>query len=179
MIPNILSLITFLPLLGMIFVVLTPDRNIKTIRWGSVIFSLLPLGLSLIAFSSYDLAKVGGHDASQFQLTEGPYVWFPQINATYHLGVDGISLPLVVLTTFLTPLAMLISFHIQKGVKAFYALFFLLETAVIGAFVSLDLSRPVAALFVLAIAALTACLVCFLREVYLASEAERARVIGS
>ncbi len=139
MIPNILSLITFLPLLGMILVVLTPDRNIKTIRWGSVIFSLLPLGLSLIAFSSYDLAKVAGHDASQFQLTEGPYVWFPQINATYHLGVDGISLPLVVLTTFLTPLAMLISFHIQKGVKAFYALFFLLETAVIGAFVSLDL----------------------------------------
>ncbi len=55
----------------------------------------------------------------------------------------------------------------------------LIGTAFLGAFVSLDLSRPVAALFVLAIAALTACLVYLLREVYLASQTERARFIGS
>lgn len=132
MIPNILSILTFLPLLGMVLVLLTPDRAKNTIRWGSVLFSLLPLALSIMVWAGYDI-KQGG-----FQFVEKA-VWFPQINSVYHLGVDGISLPLVVLTCFLTPLAMLMSFTVDKSVRAFYALFFLLETATLGVFVSLDL----------------------------------------
>ncbi|MCX7939483.1 MAG: NADH-quinone oxidoreductase subunit M, partial [Thermoflexales bacterium] len=129
---NILSIITFLPLLGMLLVLLTPPRAVRTIQWGSIAFSLIPLALSVVLFFSYDQSKGG------FQFVESA-TWFPQINATYKLGIDGISLPLVVLTTFLTPLAMIISTSIEKNPKAYYALFFLLETTVLGVFVSLDL----------------------------------------
>jgi NADH-quinone oxidoreductase subunit M len=132
MIPNILSVITFLPLVGMILVLITPERLKNTIRWGSVVFSLLPFGLSLMLLAGYDQAAGG------FQFNEQA-VWFPQVNASYKMGVDGISIPLIVLTTFLTPTAMLISFHVEKNIKAFFALFFLLEAATIGVFSSLDL----------------------------------------
>ena len=132
MIPNILSILTFLTLIGMVLVLLTPERSKNTIRWGSVLFSLLPLALSIIAWASYDMKQSG------FQFVEKA-VWFPQINSVYQVGVDGISLPLVVLTCFLTPLAMLMSFTVDKSVRAFFALFFLLETATLGVFVSLDL----------------------------------------
>ncbi len=130
----ILSAITFLPLVGMLLVLVTPGKNKGLIRWGAVAFSLLPFGLSIVLLVSAHFFPPQG-----IFLFEEKYAWFPQVNATYHLGVDGLSMPLVVLTTFLTPLALLISMSVEKDVKAYYALFFLLETAVIGAFVSLDL----------------------------------------
>lgn len=116
----------------MIMVLLTPQRAKNAIRWGSVLFSLMPLALAVMLFAGYDQSKGG------FQFIEQA-IWFPQINATYKLGVDGISLPLILLTCFLTPLAMIISFAVEKGVKAFFALFFLLQTATLGVFASLDL----------------------------------------
>lgn len=131
---NLLSAITFLPLLGMALVLVTPGDRKGLIRWGSVVFSLLPFGLSIIL-----LVAAHQFPPQGIFLFEERYAWFPQVNASYHLGVDGLSMPLVVLTTFLTPLALLISMSVQKDVKAYYALFFLLETAVVGAFVSLDL----------------------------------------
>jgi NADH-quinone oxidoreductase subunit M len=132
MIPNILSVITFLPLVGMVLVLLTPAKQVNLIRWGSVLFSTLVLAVAAVLWAGYDSAT--GH----FQFIESA-VWFPQINASYKLGVDGISIPLIMLTAFLTPLAMLISFHVEKNVKMYFALFFLLEMATIGVFVSLDL----------------------------------------
>lgn len=88
---NILSVITFLPLIGMVLVLLTPSRSVRLIRWSSIAFSLIPLALSVIVWVSYNQAQ-GGY---QFQES---VVWFPQINATYKVGVDGISLPLLALT---------------------------------------------------------------------------------
>ncbi len=132
MIPNILSIITFLPLIGMALVLVTPANQVRVIRWGSVLFSTLVLGAAIVMWAGY---VPGG---PRFQYIE-QMTWFPQINASYHVGVDGISIPLIVLTAFLTPLAMLISFHVEKGVKAYFALFFLLEFATLGVFVSLDL----------------------------------------
>lgn len=129
-----LSAITFLPLLGMLLVLVTPGRYKNLIRWGSVVFSLLPFGLSIMLLVATHFFPPQG-----IFLFEEKYAWFPQVNATYHLGVDGLSMPLVALTTFLTPLALLISMSVEKDVKAYYALFLLLETAVVGAFVSLDL----------------------------------------
>jgi NADH-quinone oxidoreductase subunit M len=132
MIPNILSIITFLPLVGMILVLLTPANQVKVIRWGSVMFSTLVLAMTLLLWATYDST------AGRFQFIE-QMPWFPQVNASFKLGVDGISLPLIVLTAFLTPLSMLISFHVEKNVKAYFALFFLLEMATLGVFSSLDL----------------------------------------
>lgn len=130
---NLLSLITFLPLVGMVLVLLAPSQNKKLIQWGSVAFSLLPLGLAIYVWAAYDNSKGG------FQFVEQMPNWFPQINASYKVGVDGISLPLVVLNAFLTPLAMLISMSVEKAIKPFYALIFLFETATAGVFVSVDL----------------------------------------
>jgi NADH-quinone oxidoreductase subunit M len=132
MIPNILSVLVALPLIGMVLVLLTPARLTGTIRWGSVAFSTLILGVSLIMWAGYDGTRGGVQFIEKAE-------WFPQVNAVYHVAVDGLSIPLIVLTAFLTPLAMLISFHVTKGVKAFFALFFLLEMATIGVFVSYDL----------------------------------------
>jgi NADH-quinone oxidoreductase subunit M len=129
---NLLSIITFLPLVGMLLVLLTPGSAVKVIRWGSVLFSLSVLALSIVLWAGFSIGQSG------FQFVER-YEWFPQINASYHIGIDGLSLPLVLLTAFLTPLALLISFHVEKNVKAFFALFFLLQSATFGVFVSLDL----------------------------------------
>lgn len=129
---NLLTLITFTPLIGMILVLLAPSNRPNVIRWGAVAFSMVPLALTIVMWVGYDNA-VGGYQFRE-QAT-----WFPQINASYKLGVDGISIPLMVLNAFLMPLAMLMSFSVQKAVKAYYALFFLLETAVFGVFGSLDL----------------------------------------
>ncbi len=116
----------------MALVLITPGRYTRLIQWGSIAFSLIPLGLSIYLWAAYDTQAAG------FQFTQHA-VWFPQVNASYYVGVDGISLPLIVLTCLLQPLAMLMSLSIERGVKAFFALFFLLETAVLGCFVSLDL----------------------------------------
>ncbi len=129
---NLLTVITFTPLIGMALVLLTPQHRARLIQWGSIAFSLIPLGLAILMWAGYDTAQGG------FQFREQA-VWFPQVNASYHVGVDGISMPLIVLTTFLQPLALLMSLRIERGVKAFFALFFLLETAVLGCFVALDL----------------------------------------
>ena len=129
---NLLSLITFLPLLGMVLVLVVPAERTKLIQWGSVAFSLIPFALSLVLWAAFDKAS------SNFQFVENAK-WFPQINASYKVGVDGISLPLVILNAFLTPLAMLISMRIEKAIKPFYALLFLFEAATAGVFISLDL----------------------------------------
>ncbi len=132
MIPNILSIITFLPLVGLVLVLLTPSNQVKVIRWGSVAFATLVFGATVLLWAGYDQA------VGRFQFVEEA-VWFPQVRAVYKLGVDGISIPLIMLTAFLTPLAMLISFHVEKNIKAYFALFFLLELATLGVFMSLDL----------------------------------------
>jgi NADH-quinone oxidoreductase subunit M len=129
---NILTVITLLPVLGMILVLLTPSKSTNVIKWGSIAFSLIPLALSVVVWLNYDQTR------GSYQFIES-MVWFPQVNATYKVGVDGISLPLVALTCFLTPLAMIISTSVDKGIKAYFALFFLLEASVIGVFISLDL----------------------------------------
>jgi NADH-quinone oxidoreductase subunit M len=73
-----------------------------------------------------------------FQFEE-QYTWYEAINSTFHLGVDGLSLTMVLLTTLLTPLAILASFNISDRVKAYMMLFLFLETGMLGVFMALDL----------------------------------------
>ena len=72
----------------------------------------------------------------QFEVQQN---WYEAINSSFHLGVDGLSLTMVLLTTLLTPLCILASFGIQDRVKAYMILFMLLETGLLGVFLSLDL----------------------------------------
>lgn len=129
----ILTLITFIPLLGAVLVLFIPRENEGLIKRLSTVVSLFPLLLAIVLWLSYD-QRIGG---MQF---EEMYAWIPTLAVNYHVGVDGISVPLVFLTTFLTALSLFYSSHtIKKRVKEFFCLFLLLEMGMLGVFVSLDL----------------------------------------
>ena len=129
---GILTLITFIPLAGGLLLLLFPRRD-RDIRVFALVVSLLTFALSLHLPAHFHRWQPG----FQYE-TDQP--WIPTPNIHYHMGVDGISMWLIVLTTFLTPLCVLISWNsIQDRVKEFFILLLVLETALIGVFVSLDL----------------------------------------
>ncbi len=129
---NLLTLILFSPLVGMAIVMLVPGDEKKLIRWAALLLSLIPLALSLVLWLQYDISRPG----YQF---EKQAVWYAPINASFYLGVDGISVTMILLTTVLTPLAILASFKIEDRVRMFMALFMMLEMGMLGVFMSLDL----------------------------------------
>src|SRR6266852_2290832 len=130
--PVILTLVTFIPLAGALLLLLMPRRD-RDIRVISLVVSLLAFVLSLHLPVHFHRARAG----FQYELDKA---WIPTPNIHYHLGVDGVSMWLVVLTTFLTPLCVLISWKsVGERVKEFFILLLILETALIGVFVSLDL----------------------------------------
>ena len=129
---NILTIVTFLPLAGAILLMLFPRRD-RDVRYFALAVSLITLLASLHLPWYFDRANTG------FQFEQN-VPWIPHPNIHYHLGVDGISLWLVVLTTFLMPLCVLVSWKgIHERVKEFFILMLVLETAMIGVFVALDL----------------------------------------
>jgi NADH-quinone oxidoreductase subunit M len=128
----ILTLVTFIPTAGAILLMLMP-RNDKTIRWMALFISLLAFAFSLYLPANYQ----SGHNGFQFEINS---VWISSVNIHYHMGADGISMWLVLLTTFLVPLGVLVSWKsVHDRVKEFFVLFLLLETAMIGVFLALDL----------------------------------------
>jgi len=130
---NLISLILFSPLIGAAILFILPRATSdRTMKWIAFLWSLVSLALALILWVNYR------PEATGFQF-EFKLPWFPQINSTYHVGVDGISVPMVLLTALLTPLALLISFNIKERVRAYLILFLMLETGMLGVFVALDL----------------------------------------
>ena len=128
----VLSLVTFLPMVGAILLIFFPRRE-RDIKWFA-------LGISILTFLvSLHLPWRFVNSADGFQFEQNVQ-WITTPNIHYHLGIDGISMWLVVLTTFLVPFSVLISWKsIHERVKEFFILMLLLETAMIGVFVSLDL----------------------------------------
>ena len=131
---RLLSLILLLPLIGALVLLFFPAAKSRGIRITAFIISLIPLGLTLFLWGSYNTVSADG----SFRFVEN-YAWFPAIGSSYHLGVDGVSLVMLLLTTLLTPLAILTSFNIKERVKAFMILFLILETGMLGVFMALDL----------------------------------------
>jgi NADH-quinone oxidoreductase subunit M len=129
---HLLTLILFSPTVAALIMLLLPKERVGLIRWAAVLTSLVPLGLSIFLWTSYDPSISG------FQFVE-KFPWYEAVNSSYHLGVDGISVPMVLLTTLLTPLALLISWSIKENVRSYMFLFLLLETGMLGVFLSLDL----------------------------------------
>jgi NADH-quinone oxidoreductase subunit M len=129
---HILTLILFSPVVSALIVLLIPREQEKAIRWAAFLLSLVPFGFSIYLWTAYVPGQAG------FQFVEQA-TWYEAINSSYHLGVDGISVPMVLLTTLLTPLSILISWSIKENLRGFMVLFLLLETGMLGVFMSLDL----------------------------------------
>ncbi len=128
----ILTLVTFLPLAGGLLLILFPRRD-RDIRIFALVISLLTFAVSIHLPVHFQRS----HTEFQYQID---LQWVTTPNIHYHMGIDGISLWLVVLTTFLTPLCVLISWNsIHERAKEFFILLLILETALIGVFTSLDL----------------------------------------
>ncbi|MCB1504753.1 MAG: NADH-quinone oxidoreductase subunit M [Hyphomicrobiaceae bacterium] len=127
----ILSLVTFLPLVGALFIAFLSQEAVRNARFVALWTTLVTFVLSLSIWVSFDKANPG------FQFVE-EYAWLGPIK--YKVGVDGISMLFVILTTFLMPLCILASWEsIQKRVKEYMIAFLVLETLMIGVFVALDL----------------------------------------
>jgi NADH-quinone oxidoreductase subunit M len=128
---HLLSLILWTPALAAALLFLLPGRE-RVLKAFAVCASLVPLGLSILLWASYNGAAAG------FQFEER-MTWYAAIGSDYHLAADGLSIPLVLLTTLITPLALLIAVNIRDKVRIFLALFLLLETGMLGVFLSMDL----------------------------------------
>ena len=130
---RLLTAVTFLPALGGLILVFVPRRHAGVLKTAALLIALLALALSLPLYGGFDGA------AADFQFEERR-PWMPTLGVSYHIGIDGISLLLVLLTTFLTPIALASAWHaIEDRVKEFLITMLVLETGMLGVFVSLDL----------------------------------------
>src|SRR5213594_3586480 len=129
----LLTAVTFLPALGGLVLLLVPRRVASAFKVGGLVVTLATLLLSVPLYVGFD------GDVADFQFEEAR-AWMPDFGISYHLGIDGISLLLVLLTTFLMPVALASAWHaIEDRWKEFVVTMLILETGMVGVFVSLDL----------------------------------------
>ena len=129
---NLLTVTIFFPLLAGFIIFLLPEDEKMLVRRLALALSLVPLVLVMVMWFNYDRVAAD----LQFEVVAQ---WFPAIGSSFHIGIDGISLVMFLLTTILTPLSILASFGIEKNVKMFMFLFLLMETAMLGLFAAMDL----------------------------------------
>ncbi len=128
-----LTTITLLPLLAALPLPLIPDKEGKTVRWYALGIGLIDFALMIYAFGNQYLLQ-----SADFQMVE-KYSWIPQIGLNWSLAVDGLSMPLVLLTGLVTTLAMLAAWNTTNKPKLFYGLMLLMYSAQIAVFVAQDL----------------------------------------
>jgi len=130
-----LTLVTFFPLLGVLVLLFLPSENKNLLRWTAMVFSLATFGISLWVLGMFNASN------TNLQLV-AKYDWITVAgwNIQYHMGVDGLSILLVLLTTFLTPISILSTWTaVEDRVKDFMIFFLLLETGMTGVFLAQDL----------------------------------------
>src|SRR3954464_3026950 len=133
---SVLTLVTFVPAIGALLLVVFPRKALAE-RWFALAVSVANFILSLLLLRHEIATQLSTASIFQYEV-DIPWITSPNIH--YHLGVDGISVWLVILTTFLVPLSILVSWHsVSHRVKEFYVLLLLLETAMIGVFLALDM----------------------------------------
>jgi NADH-quinone oxidoreductase subunit M len=129
---KILTITIFLPLVGVALLLAGRDMKDEGARWVALVTSLATFAASLLILRDFDAGNSG------YQMLERAW-WVKSVGLQYLVAVDGISLWLVLLTTFLFPISVLASWKIEKDVRLFMAAMLALETAVVGAFLALDL----------------------------------------
>lgn len=130
---DLLSLVIFFPIVGIALLMLVPSRSHDTIKGVSLLISIVTMFLSFAVWAQFDDVASG----MQFELN---LPWISSFGINYHLGIDGISLLLIVLTTILNVLCVLASWRsVTHNVKGYFASMLLLTTGMIGTFCALDL----------------------------------------
>ncbi|HEY58803.1 MAG TPA: NADH-quinone oxidoreductase subunit M [Anaerolineae bacterium] len=131
---NLLNLVIFFPLVGVLFLLFIPKENKKALRWVAFLTSLITFGLSLVVLANFEPGK-------GIQMAyDVPWLQIKPLNIHYFVGVDGLNILLLVLTTLLTAIALLSTWTaIEDQVKEFMILFLLLEVGMTGVFLALDL----------------------------------------
>jgi len=128
----ILSVLIWLPILGGVVMLALGDRGIALSRWVGLLTTLATFGISTLLYTNFDAST------AQMQFVE-ERPWIPMFNTWYALGIDGISLPLILLTTFVTPLCVIAGWSaIEKKPGQYFASFLLMEGLMIGVFAALD-----------------------------------------
>lgn len=128
----ILSAIVFTPILSAVLILLIPEDRKTEVRVAALAAAMVAFLMSIWVYFSYDSAVAG------YQFVE-KYTWLPALGISYHVGVDGISAPLVLLTGLVMFTGVLISWGIDDRPREFFAFLFILATGVFGVFMSLDL----------------------------------------
>lgn len=134
---GLLSLATFFPLLGMVLILFIPKKNLSAIKIVALVTTFLSLVLTTYMWSQYDYSLHGVNMENQFQFVEH-FTWIATYHIEYFIGVDGLSFPMVWLSSLLSFLAIIASWNIPKAQKGYFSLFLLLATSMMGVFVSLD-----------------------------------------
>jgi len=130
-----LNSVTFFPLLGVLAILLLPRRAINAMRWTALLTSLATFAISLAMLAQFDAANAGLQLAVRV-----PWIRVAGWTIEYHMGVDGLSILLVLLTTFLMPIAILSTWTaVEERVREFMIFFLLLEVGMVGVFLALDL----------------------------------------
>ncbi|MDD5630377.1 MAG: NADH-quinone oxidoreductase subunit M, partial [Elusimicrobia bacterium] len=129
---NILSLITFLPLAGALLILALPKDKVRAVQVVALLFSGLSLALSVALFFCFD------RQTADMQFVER-LPWIPSVGIQYFMGVDGLSFPLLLLTTLLSFVSLIASLNIKVRVKEYFFWFLILEVGMVGVFAALDL----------------------------------------
>jgi NADH-quinone oxidoreductase subunit M len=129
---SILTIVTFVPTLGAILLLFFNRKNVRAIRMFSLGIAIVTFLLSLHLIAHFDSSR------SDFQFVVNTE-WIPSVGISYYMGIDGISVFLILLATILTPLAILASWSISDRAKEYFLFMLMLETGMIGVFASLDL----------------------------------------
>jgi NADH-quinone oxidoreductase subunit M len=130
-----LTLVTFFPLLGVLALFFINKEQKDTLRWTAVVTSLITFAISL-----WVLASFNPQNGNLQMVINLPWIQVAGLNISYFMGIDGLSILLVLLTTFLTPISILSSWEaVQERVKDFMIFFLLLEVAMVGVFLAQDL----------------------------------------
>ncbi len=126
-----LSWLVWLPIAGMIVISFIPREKTEVIKTVAAVATGLQVWVAILLWMDFDSAS------GTIQFAE-KFAWIPSFNIFYHLGVDGLSLPMVMLTPILSFLAVFVSWKIDRAVKGYFALFLLLDTGMIGVFLAMD-----------------------------------------
>jgi NADH-quinone oxidoreductase subunit M len=141
---TLLLLITLLPLIGMAVILMLPKSAIGPIRWTALGVTVVQIIISGVLWSAFNPALGGINDAGSFQfLTKATWLdlqtgFLGNVHIDFFIGVDGLSMPMIILTALVMIVATISSWSINKSHKGYFALLLLLNTGVMGTFVSLD-----------------------------------------